>query len=35
MNFYNDPEKVDEYEKMCEEYDGSELYNVLEKYLSD
>ena len=31
MEFYNDPVKVDEYEKMCEEYDGSELYNVLEK----
>jgi len=35
MEFYNDPVKVDEYEKMCEEYDGSELYKVLEKHLAD
>ena len=35
MEFYNDPVKVDEYEKMCEEYDGSELYEVLEKHLAD
>lgn len=33
MEFYNDPVKVDEYEKMCEEYDGSELYTILDKYL--
>lgn len=33
MKFYNDPGKVDEYEKMCEEYDGTELYTVLEKHL--
>lgn len=33
MNFYNDPVQVDEYEKMCEEYDGSELYIVLDKHL--
>ena len=33
MNFYNDPEKVDEYEKMCDEYDGTELYTVLKNYL--
>lgn len=33
MEFYNDPVKVDEYEKMCEEYDGSELYSVLNKHL--
>lgn len=33
MNFYNDPSKVDEYEKMCDEYDGSELYKVLDKHL--
>ena len=33
MDFYNDPVKVDEYEKMCEEYDGTELYVVLEKHL--
>ena len=35
MNFYNDPEKVDEYEKMCEDYDGTELYTVIEKHLSE
>ena len=35
MRFYNDPVKVDEYEKMCDEYDGSELYNILEKHLAE
>lgn len=35
MDFYNDPEKVNEYETMCEEYDGSELYTVLDKHLRD
>ena len=35
MNFYNDPEKVDEYEKMCAEYNGAELYSVLEKHLTE
>ena len=35
MDFYNDPVKVDEYETMCEEYDGSELYRVLGKHLID
>lgn len=35
MEFYNDPIKVDEYEKMCVEYDGSELYEVLDKHLED
>lgn len=34
MNFYNDPEKVDVYEKMCEDYDGSEIYSVLKKHLA-
>lgn len=33
MDFYNDPAKVDEYEKMCEEYDGTELYHILENNL--
>jgi cyclopropane fatty-acyl-phospholipid synthase-like methyltransferase len=33
MEFYNDPLKVDEYEKMCNEYDGLELYNVLSNHL--
>jgi len=35
MEFYNDPVKVDEYEKMCDEYDGSELYRTLDKHLTD
>lgn len=33
MEFYNDSSKVDEYEKMCDGYDGSELYQILEKHL--
>ena len=35
MDFYNDPSKVDEYEKMCDEYDGSELHDVLDNYLKN
>lgn len=35
MEFYNDPTKVDEYEKMCDEYDGSELYKVLDNHLKN
>ena len=35
MDFYNDPLKVDEYEKMCDDYDGSELYKVLARHLRD
>jgi cyclopropane fatty-acyl-phospholipid synthase-like methyltransferase len=35
MDFYNDPVKVDEYESMCEEYDGSELYRELDKHLTN
>ncbi|MBW9260172.1 MAG: class I SAM-dependent methyltransferase [Candidatus Thiodiazotropha sp. (ex. Lucinisca nassula)] len=35
MDFYNDPERVDEYEKMCDEYDGSDLYTILEKHLAE
>jgi len=34
MDFYNDPVKVNEYEKICEEYDGSELYKKLNKHLA-
>jgi len=34
MEFYNNPVKVDEYESMCKEYDGSKLYNVLENHLT-
>jgi len=33
MDFYNEPSKVDEYEKMCDEYDGSELYKLLDNHL--
>ncbi len=33
MKFYNDPVSVDEYEKMCVEYEGSELYEVLYNHL--
>jgi len=33
MNFYNNPVKVNEYEQMCEGYDGAELYAILEKHL--
>lgn len=35
MEFYNDPSKVNEYEKMCEEYDGSELHGILDSHLSE
>jgi len=35
MDFYNDPEKVDDYEQMCDGYDGSELYAVLGRHLED
>ena len=35
VEFYNDPLKVDEYEKMCDQYDGSELYKVLAHHLKD
>lgn len=35
MDFYNDPSKVDEYEKMCDEYDGSEIYKVLDNHLKN
>ena len=35
MELYNDPKKVDEYEKMCDEYDGTEIYEVLSKNLKD
>ena len=33
MDFYNDPQKVDEYIKICDEYDGAELYAVLDQHL--
>lgn len=34
MDFYNEPLKVDEYERMCNEYDGTEIYNILDKHLT-
>ena len=34
MKFYNDPVKVDEYEKMCDDYDGTELYKIIDKHLN-
>jgi len=34
VDFYNNPSKVDEYEKMCDEYDGTEIYKVLESHLT-
>ena len=34
MGYYDDPKNVDQYEKMCKDYDGSQLYNVLEKHLT-
>lgn len=34
MEFYNDPLKVDEYEKMCDGYDGIELYGILDNHLT-
>ena len=33
MTFYNNPAKVDAYEKMCEGYDGSDLYAILSNHL--
>lgn len=33
MNFYDNPENVDKYIKMCDEYDGSQLYRVLDRHL--
>jgi len=34
MGFYDDPTSVDEYEKMCEGYDGTQIYSTLERHLS-
>ena len=33
MGFYDDPDSVDEYEKMCEGYDGSQIFETLERHL--
>jgi len=35
MEFYNDPIKIDEYEKMCNDYDGTELYKILSNHLKE
>ncbi len=35
MKFYNNPIKIDEYEKMCDDYDGTELYKILSKHLKE
>jgi len=35
VEFYNDPIKVDKYEDMCVGYDGTELYQVLDKHLEN
>ena len=33
MGFYDDPEQVTEYEKMCEGYDGTQLFAMLARHL--
>ena len=35
IEFYNDPIKIDEYEKMCNDYDGTELYKILSRHLKE
>lgn len=35
MSLYDDPEGVKTYIRMCEEYDGSQLYQALRKHLPD
>lgn len=35
MNFYDDSENVDNYIEMCENYDGSNIYEVIENHLED
>jgi len=34
MGYYDDPENVNEYEKMCEGYDGTQIFNALEQHLA-
>lgn len=34
MGFYDDPDSVDQYEKMCEDYDGDQLFEVLTRHLN-
>jgi SAM-dependent methyltransferase len=33
MGFYDDPESVNEYEKMCEGYDGTQIFAALARHL--
>lgn len=35
MKLYTDPSQVDRYEKMCTDYDGSALYQVLSRHLKE
>ena len=35
MSFYEDSESVDKYIEMCKDYDGSNIYKLLEKYLKE
>ena len=35
VEFYNNPLKMDEYEKICNDYDGTELYKILSKHLKE
>ncbi|MDA0992179.1 MAG: class I SAM-dependent methyltransferase [Proteobacteria bacterium] len=33
MGFYDNPDSVDKYEKMCEGYDGTQIFDVLARHL--
>lgn len=33
MGFYDEPENVDQYEKMCVDYDGTAIHQVIAKHL--
>jgi cyclopropane fatty-acyl-phospholipid synthase-like methyltransferase len=35
MFYYNDPKNVENYIKMCESYDSSNLYNLLKQHLKE
>ncbi len=35
MNFYENSKNVDKYIQMCKDYDGSNIYEMLEKHLAD
>lgn len=34
MSFYDEPSNVDKYIEMCKDYDGSNIYDVLQRYLN-